>query len=185
MWSGLMMFWACTPSGEPAPVQDTAPQESRPDHEDTAPPEPMGCLDYDPAIEIGTGYSAWWPLEEGQELIMVHGPQGGWHMLCAARVFHTDPLVEISFTVTTEGGVVVADNLYQVALFPGPNECSGVYSGMYAFLDVRELEEGERDTPPELLAYQPLIIDMSVVDAQGRAASDQRIVTAVPDPADL
>ena len=179
MWTSLLaLFSAC------APISATG-DSGRATPDDTDALTQKGCLDYAPAIEIGTGYSAWWPMKAYDPLIMVHGPQGGWHLLCSARVHHTDPVVSISFTVNTEAGDVVADNFYEVALFPGSNECNGVFSGMYAFLDVSDLAQGELNTPPELLAGELLTVEMSIVDAAGRAASDTLIVTATLDPADL
>jgi hypothetical protein len=34
----------------------------------------------DPWLELGTGTSAWEPIDDGDSVNLVHGPQGGWHV---------------------------------------------------------------------------------------------------------
>lgn len=34
----------------------------------------------DPWVELGTGTSAWEPIDDGDSVSLVHGPQGGWHV---------------------------------------------------------------------------------------------------------
>ena len=46
--------------------------------EPTAPPSA-------PALELGTGSWRFEPLEDGQEVELVHGAQGGWHMWISLR----------------------------------------------------------------------------------------------------
>ena len=116
---------------------------------------------------------------------MVHGPQGGWHILGSARMSNFSPIVRIHYVVTVEAtGAIVADNNYRVEMRTDA-ECSGYYAGMYGYLDVRELAAGELDTPPELLAGQELRLTMEVADEQGAAASDSLMVIAALDPMDV
>ena len=35
---------------------------------------------------IGTGEYAWESISTGDEITMVHGPQGGWHILGSVRI---------------------------------------------------------------------------------------------------
>lgn len=137
------------------------------------------------SVEVGGGDVEFVPLTDGVEATMVHGPQGGWHILGGARMSNFSPIVRIHYTVTVEAtGAIVADNNYRVEMRTD-GECSGYYTGMYGYLDVRELAEGDLDTPPELLAGQELRLTMDVADELGAAASDSLLVIAALDPMDV
>lgn len=157
----LLLLLACAPT--PAP-------------DDSAPPAAL-------EVQIGTGATAWEPLEALDPLTMVHGPQGGWHLLGSVWVHNWDGEAEVHFTVTTEEGVRVADNLYRVFLYLD-GQGGGQFPGMYAYLSVAELAQGEADTPPELLAGQPLTLHMDVGAPGGASGSHTLVVTAALDPAD-
>jgi hypothetical protein len=186
----LWMLLACT--GKPAPAPDDTDDSVVPC--DTAPPPDTGiqigtidpvCRCEDPTMTIGTGEFAWEDLHDDAPLTMVHGPQGGWHMLGSARVCGTRNVVTLHFTIThDESGTLVSDNTYRVALVNDPGGCCGHYPGMYGFLGVQELAEGELDTPPELLACAPVTLTMEATDSGGRQLVTTTSVTAVPDPAD-
>lgn len=54
-----------------------------------------GCAAAEPgpaeaALELGTGTSRFEPLVDGQEIAMVHGAQGGWHLWISARATGLD-----------------------------------------------------------------------------------------------
>ena len=137
------------------------------------------------SVEVGGGDVEFIPLTDGADATMVHGPQGGWHVLGSARMSNFSPIVRIHYTVTVEAtGAIVADNNYRVEMRTD-GECSGYYAGMYGYLDVRELADGELDTPPELLAGQELRLTMEVADEQGAAATDSLMVIAALDPMDV
>ncbi len=144
-----------------------------------------GCFASSPVLEIGTGAQEYEALRAGDSVTMVHGPQGGWHMLGSVRLHNMDQIVEIHFTITdVDSGVVVSDNSYRVALVMD-EECAGYFPGMYGYVFVDELEDGEADTPPELLAYHTVRMEMEAEDLSGRTASAQLDVLAVPDPVDV
>jgi hypothetical protein len=143
------------------------------------------CFDVAPHLSIGTGESEWLPLESGDAVTMVHGPQGGWHILGSVRLDNTDQIVVVDYSVhVAETGELIADDSYRVALVLD-EECSGYFPGMYAYLDVSSLAEGEADTPPELLAYEDVVLSMSVTDSSDRMVASEITVLAVPDPVDL
>ena len=115
---------------------------------DSAPPvdplcEQDACLCEDPQVSVGTGDDSFVPLEEGDPVMMVHGPQGGWHMLGSVQVAHTTEVVNIRFVIDTLDGVVVADNNLNVLLISEevPAACR-----MYAYLSVEDLAQGDLDT---------------------------------------
>jgi hypothetical protein len=160
--------------------------------DDTA-AEPTGCFAEPPSIDVGTGADAFEPLEPGAPVVMVHGPQGGWHLLGSVRTHNMEDIVRIQFVVTVESsGEEVANNSLYVQTLPDPDDpCVGVYPGMYAYLVVDHLAEGEADTPPELLAYETLVFTAVVSDDSGAEPDPARTVTAsvqitaTPDPVDL
>jgi hypothetical protein len=149
-------------------------------------PEGLPCSEA-PSINIGTGEVDFLPLSEDDPVVMVHGPQGGWHMLTSARVNNTDSIVRLKFTIeVAETGVVFVDNTYTVQMIRD-EDCSGFYPGMYGYISYKQLRESEdsRETPPDLLADVPVLIRMSATDLDGLTASASLQVIATPDPVDV
>ncbi|MDG1137885.1 MAG: hypothetical protein P8N28_06425 [Phycisphaerales bacterium] len=65
----LLTLWlACAPSGVSEPAEDPAPL----------------------LIELGTGEWEWAPLEQGEDVPVIQGPQGGFHLLGSVRVSGVD-----------------------------------------------------------------------------------------------
>jgi hypothetical protein len=123
------------------------------------------CFDVAPTVQVGTGEREFETLDSGEQVVMVHGPQGGWHMLGSMLANNMTEIVSAHFTIThLATGVVVADNTYRVATVYDGDNCSGYYPGMYGYLYVEELAEGEADTPPELMAYADVEFCMVVTD---------------------
>ena len=150
--------------------------------DDTANP----CTDGEPSLEIGDGEYTWAALGAGEEVVMVHGPQGGWHVLASIWTENIATLVTIDYLITATDfdDYVVADDSYRVAMVTD-DECGGFYPGIYGYLDVGELASGEADTPPEVLSYSNLRMSMTVTDSDGRVATDTLDVVASPDPMDV
>lgn len=162
----LMTAWACLGAGD-----DVVP---RPD---------TGCGE-EVSVAVGTGDAAYVPLEPGDEVTMVHGPQGGWHILGSVLVQNTAPIVSLRFTIhTVEGGALIADNTYRVLLVDAP-PCGGSFPGMYAYLNVSALAEGEADTPPELLDGARLKMRVEADDGEGGVGAGELEVIAALDPVD-
>jgi len=44
-----------------------------------------------PELSLGTGESTFVPLMNGDEVELIHGPQGGWHVVVSARMSGVDP----------------------------------------------------------------------------------------------
>ena len=66
----------------------------------------------DPWMEIGTGVTEFEPLTEGQEIPIVQGPQGGYHVWGGLQGFNFEPdNAEISYLLIIDGETV-ADALY-------------------------------------------------------------------------
>ena len=136
-------------------------------------------------VEVGTGAAAFEPFAEPATAVMVHGPQGGWHMLGSLRVVGLQQIVSVRYTVTHQAtGAVVADNQYRVGMLYDAEACLGTYPGMYGYLNVTDMAVGEADTPPELLSWQPVELCLEVDDG-ARAGAACGVVEAVPDPIDI
>jgi hypothetical protein len=176
MWAVLLALLGCTGA-----TGDTGALAGDCDA-DTGLPAACAC---EPAtIEVGTGADAFEAVAEGDPVTMVHGPQGGWHVLGSARVANLAPIVAIHYTVTVEPeGVLVSDNDYRVQML-ADGACGGTYPGMYGYLNVSALATGDADTPPELLAGRTLGLRMEATDVAGRAATDELSVVAALDPKD-
>ena len=160
-----------------------------------APPE--GCLALSPDIEIGTGEMSFETLTAGDPVTMVHGPQGGWHLLGSLKFINLKQIVEIDFDVFDEAsGVQIVQNHYRAAMLLD-GDCSGYYVGMFGYINVSGLQDGELDTPPELLGGHDLRMSFHVTDCsdlmvtngectkENRYASKDIIVTAALDPIDV
>jgi hypothetical protein len=142
---------------------------------------PPACV---PTVVIGAGEDQWVDLAPLDEVELVHGPQGGWHVLWSARVGGTEPTVQLRGVITdVASGIVVSDVTYGVGLVP-IDGCSGASIGRYGYLDVTPLVEGDLDTPPELLAGHTLLLHVDATDFAGTSASAELQVIAVPDPDD-
>lgn len=141
------------------------------------------CWDASPTIEVGTGETTFERLDDGDPVVMVHGPQGGWHMLGSVRIHSMESIIDVSYTITDEAsGVRVSDNTYRVAVVVD-GECTGFYPGMYGYLTVDEM--GTPGRPPDLLSYKTLEMKMDVTDYGDRTASKTVRVVAQPDPVDV
>ena len=142
----------------------TSPSEETGKHLHSPPAPSHPCYVEPPALTIGTGEFEWQDVLPNDSLVMVHGPQGGWHMLGSVRLQNIKQIVEVYFTITDiSSGVVVADNYYRVALIM-EDDCNGFYPGMYGYLNVSDLATGDLDTPPELLGGHQLVLHMRATD---------------------
>lgn len=150
------------------------------------------CFDAEPSVSVGAsavdadGRPIWVAMADSSEQVMVHGPQGGWHILASADVRSMEQIVTLVYTVSwpARGSAELSRGVFRVMLVPNEARCGGFYAGMLGVLDVSALAMGEADTPPELLAGEELLLRMEATDEAGRAASDSRTVIAVPDPVD-
>jgi len=188
----LLTLIACGPTAPTDTGEPTPSDSGETGQVDTASgTSPEGCFESPSSVIVGTGEETWAYLPEGAPLTMVHGPQGGWHILGSAWVSYTEEVVDLHFVVSVvdeldEDGaeVVVGENRYTVRLLPAV-DCIGYYPGMFVYLNIEALIDGELNTPPELLGGRSLRLWMAMEDSEGRQAVDERIVTAALDPQDV
>jgi hypothetical protein len=147
-------------------------------------PEPTACT---PSARLGGGGQEFVALGEGDPVVMVHGPQGGWHIECGARFQGLVAPVELHWWITDlQTDTTVSESWLQVQPWAVPGDaCAGDFTGMFGFLDVSDLEQGDLDTPPELLDGALLRISLEADDAEGAGVDTHVQVVAQPDPADV
>lgn len=138
-----------------------------------------------PTLELGTGDRTFEPLEDGDTLYIVQGPQAGYHFfgsMRATNIFGGDP-----FDLSAEGNpqttfeAFVGDmrvdamaSSYRQGLRPTENGLEMV--GRAVILDIEDDSE---------LAGAEVLFRVSVVDARGIMLSDERVVIAQPHPNNL
>jgi hypothetical protein len=133
------------------------------------------------SVELGTGTTAFEPLGEESDLVLVAGPQGGHHFVVHARISGLDPgdpsqpgLVSnpaTRFTVTDEDGA-------RLELEMAPYRLGyELVDGDYVLPSGRIVQVREAAVPS--LYGSRAHIEVVVTDADGQSASDGRWVIAV------
>ena len=75
------------------------------------------CFVDPPVLEVGEGEHDFLTLERGDSVVVVHGPQGGWHITGAVRATGIGQIARIRYTIEhIESGVFVTDYDYNVAM---------------------------------------------------------------------
>lgn len=145
-------------------------------------PVPDGCTTHDQAsFELGTGASGFEPIEDGQDLKMATGNQGGCHFWLSVR---TDGFAERGFSIRYE--------VFDAAT----GESTGSSSNFRVRLDTRPGTDGLCEfvgltgflIEPWTFEDQSVRIDVMVTDNEGRTAEQSKTVVArwpdVPTGAD-
>ena len=137
----------------------------------TPPEMTIDCLIHEtPSFELGTGESQFEALEEGQDLSMVSGPQGGCHFWLAVRSDgFADRLFDIQYDIRFANTGTTTGSRYSQKVRLTPTSAKDgrcEFYGYTAFL-VR----------PWLLEDRELDIRVTVVDDLGRSEEVRRKVT--------
>jgi len=143
------------------------------------PPEPadIPCGD---EIAIGTGTDTFRQLEDGDELGIIAGDQGGHHLLLAARVctFDDPGLIHV-VTRLEETGEIVSDVTFE-RIWLEDGDCCSVLLDIYAVLSAPATDTGYSYAPfdPTTVAGRVVTIELSVTDAAGVVHVDTVRITA-------
>ena len=135
------------------------------------------------ALELGTGTDFFEPLDEGDRVWVVFGPQGGYHLDGSLRALgieagdperpdQTDnPLVWFR---VFDGGLQLANQSLRMGLFPVAG-ADGVYEwvGEQVILSIASDQE---------VAGRELLFEVELQDAAGNVLVDRRAVMAEPHP---
>lgn len=160
-------------SSDPAPLPEPDPQPSADDAslepEPDVPPLPDAAP---PAfVEIGTGARRYARLEAGQEVPIIQGPQGGFHVWGGfrGRGFPDDD-VRIRFALDLEGETIATADYTEFEL---PTDSTGLYT--YAAVAVIYLEN-ERVEPS---SGKRMTLRTTVEASDGQSLSDEIDVTPI------
>ncbi len=182
----LVLALACSSAGAdsgslPGCATDVAPGTRAP--AGTLDP---GCACDPPAVEAGTGVLTFAPLEDGDDLAMVHGPQGGWHLVGAVRLENFRSVVDVSVQAWIGEVPITSELTYRNVLEPD-GVCAGTLLDLYLYLDTHWLVgAGEPSgTPAELMACRTATLELCALDSDGRQGCDAVDVVVQPDRTDL
>jgi hypothetical protein len=138
------------------------------------------CFADPPESEIGTGDVAFIPLHDGDQVPVIHGSQGGNHLLGSVRVHHLDPIALVHFSLTSEEGVLISDQTYRIALLD-EGDCTTMALGLYAYLGFMGGGTESEDIANALL-WTNVAMHIDVTDTGGRQTAAD--VTIVPTPSE-
>jgi hypothetical protein len=149
-----------------------------------APGEDATCTETPPAVELGNGETAHVALTGGEQVVMVHGPQGGWHVWLSLALTNLGPDVDVRITLVDLTRDEAMTELRYTLWIPAEEGCVAELAGLAGFLPYDDLDTPADETPPEWRACDTFRMCVDVVDADGRSAEDCAEVVAIPDPAD-
>lgn len=127
----------------------------------TACSEPTsGCLaGREPSLELGTGERGYVPLDEvDNSLELIHGPQGGFHLLVGLQARHiaTERDLEGSITGRIDGAVIATSEPFVTFRCNGPLDALQAWNILLIY-----------DAQPEDLDGKQTFIEAELVDADG------------------
>jgi len=146
----------------------------------------QGCEPPEPAFEIGTGELEFEVLADGDEILVIHGPQGGYHLLASLRAVGIEagshdslgdpdnPTMELK--VEHDGQQLVVNGLFTQGLVP-PNSPGSNWShqtlGRLAILDITDDSE---------LAGEEVVFSATITPVSGPVFTDSRTLRVEPHP---
>lgn len=146
------------------------------------------CAEGPIEVTLGSGMAAFEPLAEGDDVTMVFGPQGGWHIDVSAHLSGIGPEVELRPAARrVSDGLPLAGDQQAIFLLLADYDatsCTGDAMGIRAFVD-----DATPDVPyPDFICSldgAPIELSLEVSDFGSRTASDSLVVTARPDPSQV
>ena len=155
-----------------------------------------------PRCEVGQGEVEWEDMSADGLAMVVHGPQGGWHILGSVRTWNMTDIQELTFQIIDDTSGISVSDVEAKVLVPDGEDCDGCseHIGMYGYLDTDKLGQGltceycvDEDTgkvdpeciPPELLINASMTACFTVLDDADNAASCCVSIIGEPDPQDL
>lgn len=152
------------------------------------PLDAAACTAEDITLEVGTGKSGYVPLEDGDPVTMVHGPQGGWHVETGGRLLNSEREIAIYPSIRSEDLEVTGDQqpAYQALADYEETTCEGVFYGVRTFV------EATRDSGPTGLDFVCALAGRTVTFAlttedlsTGRQETAEVDVVLALDPIDV
>lgn len=119
-------------------------------------------------LELGTGSRTFAPLADGDEVPIIHGPQGGWHLWGSLRVQGLQPKrLAVTFDVSLEGppALGLSSNSYTLDLVKSGSAWQ--WSGLLGLVP-----------DPVPVDGRVVVLSMAVTDTNGVTLHDTRRVVA-------
>lgn len=138
-----------------------------------------------PRVELGTGELDFEALTPGQEIEVIRGPQGGYHLLASVRTQNLDPgdptnlaasnNPEVKFRVAWNGDDITLTGSYRQGLDAYESDGGWTHQmvGRLCILDIPD---------DDVLADQSIHFSVELSDSTGLVISDERELIAVPHP---
>lgn len=133
-----------------------------------------------PVALLGTGELAWEPLAEGDDLTVIRGPQGGYHVLGSVRTAGLVPgdaealddasNPTVTFQLTVDGEALAPFAVYAQGLDPLDPPRDGLTHEMIGRLVILDVADDD-----EVVGLDATL-SVEVADAVGVAALDERVV---------
>lgn len=174
-----MLMWLLACTAPPDPTDDTSGPEFCNDTGHVAGTIDPACSCLEPAVTVGTGVKAYEPI--GDELEMVFGAQGGWHLTAAARVENTRNVVYLDTTVThVESGIEVTGGDRYFVQLVDDGQCAGTFPNLTLVLFPELTELG--DYAVHTMTCTEARIEICATDTADRTACGTHTVFVHPDP---
>lgn len=149
----------------------------------TTPTEPTG-----PWTEVGNGVGGHVPLADLDEVVIVHGGQGGFHVDVSGIVHNVSSVVNVRSILTVEStGQQLAGDIAPLAYLLGnydEDTETGLFTGERALISVEIADTTEEICPFED-AIMELCVEIMDLGGDGDMGLDCVRVTAVLDPSDV
>lgn len=150
------------------------------------PPDPEACAEPVPEFALTQSQDIDTRLSDGDSIVMVHGPQGGWHLEVGvwARVSSYRNTV-ITLQAEVDEGTII-DSRYDLRLYEKDLEnCEGYREGLFGFIDT--YVQNTRDEPlypPTDLVGKTVTFTGTMENEDGTVSQQLTLITE-PDPRDL
>lgn len=143
------------------------------------------CMIDPTIVVVGEGEEEFLALEDGASVMIVHGPQGGWHITGAVRATGFGQIARLHYTIEDlVSGVFVTDYTYNVAMVM-EDDCVGSFYNLTGFVSVAELGGGGGVIPPDLLEGHELQMTIHVENFSDRIGEASVVVVGERDPTDF
>lgn len=124
------------------------------------------CYADAPVALVGTGDATFEELADGDTVYMVTGSQGGEHVYGSLRLWNTDDIVVVHYSITREDdGSVISDQTYRVGML-SEGDCTHEYVGMYGYLGF---------TSDYTVSLEGVAVSLRIeaTDSEDRSAADE------------
>jgi hypothetical protein len=155
---GMLLSGCGGPTSAETKSAETTSAETPPEETPIA----LGC-------EVGIGETHFEPVEDGAEVRIIAGPQGGYHINTAARVFGVDGSFPIIISVTLQ--------LVETGEYLGPSFSVARNQALHGEIVVAGFRSLVND--PQQARGQEITLAIVAEDASGAQAYDARVVVAL------